>query len=159
MLDIYQVLQDLEIEYEKHEHLPVFTCEEAEKHIPHLPGGKDKNLFLRNKKGNKHYLVSVESHKRVDLKNLAKILEENNLGFASPKRLKKHLNLTPGSVTPFGLINDKNKEVEVIIDEDLMAHDRIQFHPNTNTATIIVKSKDFKKFLEWTGNKVRYVKL
>lgn len=159
MQDIYKILHELNIGYEKYEHPAVYTCEESEKHIGHLPGKKDKNLFLRNRKGDKHYLVSVRSDKRVDLKQLANLLGKSRLSFASPERLKKHLDLTPGSVTPFGLINDKLKSVEVIIDKDLITGDKIQFHPNTNTATIIVSSEDFKKFLNWTGNKVRFLQL
>ena len=159
MQNLYKILEELNIPYEQHNHPPVFTCEEAEKHTGHLKGGKDKNLFLRNKKGDKHYLISLQSSKRADLKAIANILNESKLSFASPERLKKHLNLTPGSVTPFGLINDKNKEVEIIIDEDLINHDYLQFHPNTNESTIIIKSSDFKLFLESTGNKFQIAKL
>ena len=158
MPDIYQVLKDLNIDYIKHEHEPLFTCEQAEEFYSHIKGGHSKNLFLRNKNGKKHYLAIVEAHKTVKLQELAKFVEQKKLGFASPERLKKYLSLTPGSVTPFGLIHDTNRDVEVIIDEDLMKYNNLHYHPNTNTATLEVTRDDLKKFLDFTGHMVRYYK-
>ncbi len=159
MNDIYKILQHLEIEYEKYEHPAVFTVEEAAQYDRGIDAGKSKNLFLRNKKGNKHFLIVVESTKKVDLKQLSTLLNESKLSFASPERLKEHLGLTPGSVSPFGIINDADKLVNVIIDTGLLQYERVGFHPNINTATLAIKTDDFKKFLDSTGNKITYLDL
>lgn len=159
MPDLYHILADLKIEYIKHDHPAVFTCEEADEFYKDVPGGKSKNLFLRNKKGSKHYLVIVESSKKVDIKQVAQLVGEKDLGFASPERMMKYLGVTPGSVTPFGLINDVNKEVVVLIDSDLWKHDRLHYHPLVNTATLELSREDFKKFLDWCGNPVKVVEI
>jgi Ala-tRNA(Pro) deacylase len=101
----------------------------------------------------------LKASKRINLKDLETRLQETGLSFASSERMMKYLSLTPGSVSPFGLINDTNKEVQVIVDKDLFTFDKQGFHPNSNTATLVISSDDFKKFLEWTTNKVTYVSL
>jgi len=157
--DIYRVLDQLGISYQKHEHPPVFTVEEANRYRGSLPGGRTKNLFLRNKKGDRHYLVVVEAEKRVDLKQLRALAGERALSFGSPARLERHLGLTPGSVTPFGLIHDQKRQVVVILDRDLLRHEALNFHPNVNTATLTVSTEDFRRFLSHCGNKVQVVAL
>jgi len=159
MNDIYAVLQSLDIPYEKFEHPAVYTVEEAAQHDRAFGAGTCKNLFLRNKKGDTHYLVVAESTRKIDLKQLGDLLGSSKLSFASPERLMEYLSLTPGSVSPFGLINNLDKKVQVIIDEGLLRHEKLSFHPNVNTATLAIQTDDFKKFLEWTGNPVRYTKL
>lgn len=159
MKDIYKILENLGIKYEKHEHPAVFTSQEAAEYDRGIEGGKSKNLFLRNNKGDRHYLVIIESMKRADLEKLASSLNESKLSFASPERLLKHLGVTPGSVSPFGLINDTGRNVQVVIDKKLMKYERLCFHPNINTATIVISTNDFRKFLDFTGNRVTYLKL
>jgi len=154
---VYEVLESLEVSYVRHEHPPVFTVEEAEKHWEGITGAHCKNLFLRNKKGNRHYLVVLESTKRADLKALEKQLGEDRLSFASPERLMRYLGLDTGAVSPFGLLNDSQKEVQVIIDQDLQEAETINFHPNVNTATIGLSFSDFQKFLSFCGQKIRYL--
>lgn len=154
---VYEVLKRLGISYIRHEHSPVFTVEEAEKHWENISGAHCKNLFLRNKKGNRHYLVILESSKQADIKALTKKLGEDRLSFASGERLVRYLGLETGAVSPFGLINDSKKEVQVVIDQDLKKEERINFHPNVNTATVGVDFKDFEKFLAWCGNSIHYL--
>ncbi|MBI5412373.1 prolyl-tRNA synthetase associated domain-containing protein [Candidatus Peregrinibacteria bacterium] len=156
---IYDILKELGIPYIEHHHPAVFTCEEADEYYKNIPGGHSKNLFLRNRKGHRHYLVVVQAHKTVDLKALAHTLNESKLGFASPERMKKYLGVTPGSVTPLGLINDVNHEVIVLIDQDLWNFDRLHYHPLVNTSTLELSRDDFKKFLDSRGNEVRFMKL
>jgi len=156
---VYEVLGRLGIAYSKLEHPPVFTVEQAEKHWGSITGAHCKNLFLRNKKGNRHYLVILESSKSADLKALTKQLGEDRLSFASPERIMRYLGLEPGAVSPFGLINDNQKEVRVVIDQGLKNADRINFHPNVNTATIGIDFTDFEKFLVWCENNLLYLKL
>lgn len=156
---VYEILKKLDISYIRHEHPPVFTVEEAERYWQGIRGAHCKNLFLRNKKGNRHYLVIIEHTKRAGLKELEGRLGEDRLSFASEDRLNRYLGLKAGSVSPFGLISDSKKEVKVIIDQDLRNSDRINFHPNVNTATVEMAYSDFEKFLSWAGNSVRYLKL
>ena len=159
MSNIYSVLSELKINYEKYEHPAVFTVEAAEKYDKGIKEARNKSIFLRNKKGESYYLVVTLGSKRLDLKGIATFLGESKLSFGSPEKMMEYLGLTPGSVSPFGLINDVNKKVIVIIDEDLMKYKILGFHPNINTATLIVKTEDFKRFLELTGNNIMYKKL
>lgn len=154
---VYEVLDDLGISYNRHEHPPVYTVEEAEKQWTDIIGAHCKNLFLRNKKGNRHYLVILEASKAADLKSLNKLLGEDRLSFASEKRLMKYLDLETGAVSAFGLINDKENHVKVVIDEDLTKAEAVNFHPNVNTATVGISFPDFEKFVAWCGNTVRYL--
>jgi Ala-tRNA(Pro) deacylase len=155
---VYEVLDELGIPYTRHEHPPVFTVEEAEKHWTQIIGAHCKNLFLRNKKGNRHYLVILEAAKTADLKSLNRQLGEDRLSFASAERLMKHLGLETGSVSVFGLINDSGHLVQVVIDEDLKKADAVNFHPNVNTATVGISFSDFEKFISWCQNPVRYLR-
>ena len=155
---VYAALDGLGIPYEKFDHPPVFTAEEAAEHWRGI-GTKCKNLFLRNKKGNRHYLVILEVSKQADLRELVKFVGDDRLSFASPERLMAELGLTPGSVSPFGLINDADHSVHVLIDEDLRGAERLIFHPNINTASVVVSWADFEKFLASRGNEVRYARI
>jgi len=159
MKNIYDVLADLNIEYEKHDHPAVFSVKEAEQYDQGIDAGKSKNLFLRNRKGDKYYLLVAENISKVDLKKPQSFLNESRLSFASPDRLKEYLGLTPGSVSPFGLINDSSKSVKVLIDKNLLKFKKLGFHPNINTSTLVIKTDDFKKFLDWTENSITYVEL
>lgn len=154
---VYEILRELDIFYTKHEHPPVYTVEEAEQHWKNITGAHCKNLFLRNKKGKNHYLVLVESGKRVDLKALTSRLGEDRLSFASPERMMRYLGLEPGAVSPFGLINDRENAVVVVIDQDLKEASHVNFHPNVNTATVGITFADFEKFLTYCGNPIRYL--
>lgn len=156
---VYSVLDELGIEYEKHTHPPVYTVEEANEHWADIKGGHTKNLFFRNKKGNRHFLVILDHGKSLDIKKLQAKIGAGTLSFASDRRLDEHLGLTKGSVSSFGLINDEKKAVEVMIDKDLMNGEYINFHPNVNTATVTITVDDFKKFLASRGNKVSYITL
>jgi Ala-tRNA(Pro) deacylase len=153
--DIYKTLKDFDIPYDEYRHQAVFTTAEADTICKDIPGKQAKNLFLTNDKGTKHFLVTIPHDKKAGLKDLARFLNQKSLRFASPERLHKYLGLTPGSVSPFGLINDANKEVEFIIDKELISEKKIFIHPNINTATLGVKTSDFKKFLTLLGYKLK----
>jgi Ala-tRNA(Pro) deacylase len=154
---VYAALDALGIACTRHEHPPVFTVEDAEQHWRDIDATHCKNLFLRNKKGTAHYLVVVERSRPVDMKRLTLQLGEDRLSFASPERLATHLGLSAGAVSPFGIINDRNHAVTVVIDEGLRAADRVGFHPNVNTATITLSFADFERFLASQGNRIRYM--
>jgi Ala-tRNA(Pro) deacylase len=152
---VYDALRALGIEWERFEHLPVFTVEEAERYWADVPATHCKNLFLRNQKGTRHYLVVLEHAKRADLRALSARLGDDKLSFASAERLLRYLGLTPGAVSPFGLVHASAREVIVVLDADLPATERIGFHPNVNTATITLRTADFLRFLEAQGNIVK----
>jgi Ala-tRNA(Pro) deacylase len=157
--DVYRALDALGIAYEKYEHPPVFTAEEAAEHWAGIPAQGVKNLFLRNKKGDRHYLVIVGIEKQVDLRTLVKVVADDRLSFGSPERLMAQLGLRPGSVSPFGLINDTRGSVRVILDADLRSAERLIFHPNDNTASLTISFADFEKFLASRPNAVRWIRL
>ena len=150
-------LNALGIPFERHEHPPVATVEEASQHWVGIDATHCKNLFLRNQRGDRHYLVILMHSKRADLRAVADQIGDGKLSFASPERLMKHLGLTPGSVSPFGLVHDQAHAVRVVIDRDLQTTARLSFHPNINTATLVISTADFGRFLAATGNTVRYV--
>ena len=155
--ELYLLFEKLDISFEYHEHPPLATIEEARIHWKDYNSGRCKNIFFRNHKGDRHYLVILEHLRQLDIKDLEKRLRQGKLTFASDIRLRKYLGVEPGSVTPFGLINDKEKHVYVFIDETLNSFDRLAFHPNVNTASIVISRYDFLKFLEYTGNSYEFI--
>lgn len=156
---VYDVLNELNITYTRYEHEPVYTIEELDKVDIDFKGAHCKNLFTRNRKGDIHYLIVVEESKKVDLKKLSEQIGSTPLSFASEERLFKHLGLKPGAVSPFGIINNEDKKVKVIIDKDLEKLEYIGAHPNVNTATVVLSFSDLQKFLKWSKNEVKYIKI
>jgi len=153
--ELYEILKHQNVTYQRVEHPPLFTCQDEEKYAPEIPGIKTKNLFLRNNKGNRHFLVSIPHSKSANLKSLEAELDCGRLGFASPQRLEKHLGVKPGSVTMLALINDKELAVEFFIDEAIATSQRICCHPLTNTATLSIATNDMKKFIASTGHEIK----
>jgi len=154
---VYEALTALGITYDTYQHPPVFTSEDVEAYWHDIPATPVKNLFLRNKKGNREYLVIVGVEKRVDLQQLVKTIGDDRLSFGSAERLMQTLGLTPGSVSPFGLLHDGSRDVQVIIDADLRHAERLIFHPNINTASVTISFADLEKFLAARGNRLRYL--
>jgi Ala-tRNA(Pro) deacylase len=150
-------LSELAIPFTRHEHPPVATVEEASAHWAGIEATHCKNLFLRNQKGTRHYLVVLTASKKADLRAVAEQIGDGKLSFASPERLMTHLGVTPGSVSPFGLINDREHAVRVVLDRDFQTAERLAFHPNINTRTFTIAIADFQKFLAACGNPVQYV--
>lgn len=150
-------LRGLGVKYERYEHPPVATVEDAAIHWANIEATHCKNLFLRNQKGSRHYLVIVAHTKRADLRAIANQIGDGKLSFGSPERLMTFLGVTPGSVSPFGLINDPRHRVTVFLDRELKSASRISFHPNINTVTLVLRFEDFERFLAASGHVVRYV--
>jgi Ala-tRNA(Pro) deacylase len=157
--ELYTLFEELSIRFEYYEHPPLATIEEAKTHWKDYNSGRCKNIFFRNHKGDRHYLVILEHLRQLEIHDLEKRLKQGKLTFASDQRLKKYLGLEPGSVSPFGMINDKEKHVHLFIDEKLNEFDRLAFHPNVNTATLVISKTDFLKFLDHTGNTYEFIKL
>ncbi len=157
--ELYKILNEQNISFEYYEHPAAPTIEEAKKYWKDLVATHCKNIFFRNHKGNRHYLVVLEHTNQLAIRELELKLKQGKLSFASPKRMLKYLGLTPGSVSPFGLINDKENHVHVFLDENLKKSETISFHPNLNTASIVISYTDFEHFLNSVGNTFEYVKL
>jgi len=141
----------------RHSHPPVMTVEESERLVPKLPGAKTKNLFLRDKKGARHFLVTVPHDLQVDLNALGSALGAGRLGFASPERLAKHLGITPGSVSLLALANDAAAAVEFVIDRTLWDAAAVQAHPLVNDATMVIAHAELERFLAATGHAPRVI--
>jgi Ala-tRNA(Pro) deacylase len=154
---LYAMLKELNIPFDYYEHPPVATIEEARKYWKDINAAHCKNLFLRNHKGNRHYLVIIEHSKDVNIHDLEHRLKQGKLSFASDQRMMKYLGLKPGSVSPFGLIYDKEKHVHLFLDETLKTKLTISFHPCMNNASIVIAFSDLEKFLSYTGNTYEYL--
>lgn len=147
---LYKKLDDLNIIYEKFEH-PAFGTVDASGSFyrDHDMGVDCKNAFMQNRRGKKQYLVVLCAHKNIDIPHLAEFLgEHRKMGFASQDRLQKYLGLTPGSVTPFGLIHENAREIPVVIDREIFDHAFVHFHPFRNTASLKISTQDLGKFLD-----------
>ena len=151
-----QWLEDNGIAYEMLEHEAVFNMEDMDKAGITAKGDVCKNLFLRDQKGKKHYLVVCPEEAKVDLADLATQLMSTKLSFASAERLAKYLNVVQGCVSPLGVINDANHEVVVALDKKLQGG-RMGVHPNDNTATLWAATADIEKGIKALGNKLVYI--
>ena len=156
-MDIDQFLREHGINAARHEHVAVMTCEEADRLVPRLPGARTKNLFLRDKKGARHLLVTVPPERAVDLNALGAVLGAGRLGFASAERLAKHLGITPGAVSLLALANDRVHAVEFVIDRTLWEAAAVLAHPLVNTATLVLAHADLERFLAATGHAPRVI--
>lgn len=156
---LYEVLASLGIEYDYYEHPPAPTIEEAMKYWKDIEATHCKNLFFRNHKGDRHYLVILDHRQDLNIHDLEKRLKQGKLSFASENRMIKYLGVRPGSVTPLGLINDREHHVHVFMDENLPDSRKISFHPCINTASLVIKWDDFRRFLDWSGNEYEFLAL
>lgn len=151
---LYELLKEMNINYERIEHPAYVTCEEADHDMQGLKGLLTKNLFLKNKKKTNYYLVIMDDKKSLKLKDLAILLEDKNLTFGSEEELREYLGLIPGSVSIFGLLNDSNHQVKVVLSDEIYNSEYITSHPNVNTATISTKVEDMLRFIKRMGNTV-----
>lgn len=156
--DLFARLGELGIATTTVTHPPAFTVEEGESYVGHLPGVHIKNLFLCDAK-KKMWLVVVPWDRRIDLKALPDKIGAARLSFGSADRLLRVLGVTPGSVTPFTVINDPERQVQVILDADVMRSELINAHPLINTMTTTIRSADLMRFLEACGHAPRVVSL
>jgi Ala-tRNA(Pro) deacylase len=159
MSDFYKFLENNRIEYERHDHSPVYTVEEARRLVPPLPAAKTKNLFLRDKKGQRHFLLVVPADKKVDIKALPQVVGSTRLSFGSSQRLKKYLGVEPGAVKLFAIFNDPRQAVELIVDENLWEAEAFQFHPLVNTSTLVISREQLRRFIAKTGHEVSVLKV
>jgi Ala-tRNA(Pro) deacylase len=156
-MDLARFLREHGIAAARHEHPAVMTVEQSKRLVPKLPGAKTKNLFLRDKRGRRHFLVTVPHDIGVDLDALGATLGVGGLGFASAERLQRYLGITPGSVSLLGLVNDEALAVEFVIDRALWEADAVHAHPLTNTATMVLAHDDLERFLAATSHVPRVI--
>ena len=156
---VFGWLDEQGIKYTWYEHPEAPTIEIAQQYW-RADGSKHcKNLFFRNHKGNRHYLVVFDSQQSMAIHDLEKLLHQGKLSFASAERMDKWLGLRPGSVSPFGLINDTENHVHLFLDESLREQESLSFHPNDNRFTVVISRKELAKYLEAVGNSYEYIKL
>ena len=146
-LDFLTMLSKYNIKYDVYEHPSLHTVEESKKLRGKIEGIHTKNLFLKNKKNN-FFLFSCQESTIVNLKQLKKVLNLGNISFARDLYLKNILGVEPGSVTPFGLINDQNNEIKFFLDKKILYHKKVNFHPLVNTSTVSLNTKDFLLFMK-----------
>ena len=155
--ELYKILDELGIMFEYREHPPVPTVDEARKYWLDSDVTYCKNLFFRNHKGNRHYLVILEYSQDFNIRELEQQLKQGKISFASEQRLQKYLGLLPGSVSPLGLINDSEHHVHVFFDNKLQQAQKLSFHPNDNRASLTIPSAGFWKYMDWTGNTYEFI--
>lgn len=153
--EVYEKLKELGVSFSVTEHKPVYTIEEMNELGMEKTENVIKNLFLRDDKKRNYYLVLLQKDKSISLKQLREMLGARPLSFASEEDLYLHLGLKKGSVTPMGILNDKEGMVKVIIDSEILSFDVIGVHPNENTATIWIQPKDLEKMLKDNGNEIQ----
>lgn len=144
--ELFALLDQLGIEHSTIEHPPIFTVEEGRPWHDRIPGLHCKNLFIKDRKGG-IWLVVMPGDKRADLARLEKLLAAPRFSFARPEILEQLLELTPGSVTPFGLINDRRRQVKVVLDRDMLEAEWVNFHPLHNAASTTLRSADLQRFV------------
>jgi Ala-tRNA(Pro) deacylase len=157
--DLLSYLSALGVETETVDHPPLFTVEDSRALRGDIPGGHTKNLFVKDKKGRLFLLVLGEDA-AIDLKRVHEAIgAQGRVSFGSAELLEEVWGVKPGAVTPFGAINDRTGKVRVALDEAMMRHERLNFHPLVNTRTTGLKSADLVKFLRATGHEPMIVKL
>jgi Ala-tRNA(Pro) deacylase len=144
-------LQTMGVAYVEHRHPPLFTVEESRQLRGELPGGHCKNLFLKDRKG-QYWLVVALEDRPIDLKSLDRKIGAARLSFGSAERLWEVLGVRPGAVTPFSLINDTVRQVKLVLDKGMLAHDPLNYHPLVNDRTIAVSPEGLLAFLRQTGH-------
>ncbi|MFA5444279.1 MAG: prolyl-tRNA synthetase associated domain-containing protein [Bacteroidales bacterium] len=149
---VLKQLRDWDISYRLYQHPPLPTAEDAIAYWKDIDAQHCKNLFFRNHKGNRHYLVIFDWKRQLPIHRIEKMLRQGKLTFASPQRMMRYLGVEPGSVSPLGLINDTENHVVLFLDEKLKKAEEISFHPNDNRYTAVISKTDFFRFLELIGN-------
>lgn len=156
--ELLNVLSELGINYKNHEHPPVYTVEEADKHHNGIEGAHSKNLFFKDRKNNLFLLVTL-SDKQINIKDVAKKIDAKNPSFGKPELLEEVMGVTPGSVTPFAVININNHNVKIVLDEEMMENSLLNFHPLVNTATTTISPDDLLKFMEHCNQKPEIIRI
>jgi len=162
-MDAYQqvanTLQELGITFDVVELPLVFTTEQADSYIEGTEGVRTKSMFLTNRKKTQYYLLIMDDKKRLDMDDFKVQVGADRIRMASLDSLAEKMTLPAGTVSPFGLLNNEEKDILVYFDKDIVSEDIMTFHPNTNEKTIFIKSKDLFRFLESIGFTYKFLTL
>ena len=156
--DLLELLREKRLDFQIHEHEPLFTVEDSENLRGQIEGAHTKNLFLKNKKNN-FFLFSCDENAKIDIKRFSKSIDAKNLSFANQEYLLQYLGIKPGSVSPLALLNDNDQNVAFYLDEKLFESELINFHPLINTSTITIKTSDFISFFLENNKKINIFSL
>ena len=156
---VYQALQDMGIAYEVVDHPPALTTEEADRYIEGKEGVRTKTLFLTNKKGSAYYLLIMDDAKRMDIKKLSELLDEKRVSFASADRLMAKMQLPPGVVSLFGLLNNTDKDIRIYLDKEMLSEKIVTFHANDNSKTVFITTDDMYRFISNLGYEYKIIDL
>ena len=162
-MDAYQQvankLQELGIAFDVVEHPPAFTTEQADSYIEGMEGVRTKSMFLTNRKKTQYYLLIMDDKKRLDMDDFKVKVGADRIRMASLESLAEKMNLPAGTVSPFGLLNNEEKDIQVYFDKEIINEERMTFHPNTNEKTIFISTQDLFKFLQDLGYSYQVLEL
>lgn len=148
---VFAILEQLGISYDIVEHPPALTTAEADSYIEGLEGVRTKSMFLTNKKKTAYYLLIMDDQKQLDMDLFKDLVGANRIRLASSDSLLEKMQLPAGTVSIFGLLNNTDKDIQVYFDQAILSEEILTFHPNVNTKTIFVKTKDVLRFVEELG--------
>lgn len=156
---VFKELEKMGIEYEVVNHPPAFTTQEADAYIEGKEGVRSKTMFMSDKKKRNFYLLILDDSKRLDIKKIGELINEKSLRLGNEENLKSKMNLQFGAVSPFGLLNNKEKDIKVYVDKEILNEKIITFHPNENDVTIFIKINDMFKFFDNLNYKYELIEM
>lgn len=156
---VKEYLNTLDIKFKIVEHEPAYTTEETDKYIEGHDGVRTKTMFICNKKKTNYYMIIMDDSKRLDMNKFKEIVSEKQMKMASEEALKEKLGINPGMVSPFGLLNNDEKDVKIYMDKEIIIEEIMTFHPNDNTKTLFINTKDLFKYFENIGYKLNIIEL
>ena len=156
---VKEYLNKIGIQFKIVEHEPAYTTEEADKYIEGYDGVRTKTMFICNKKKTNYYMIIMDDSKRLDMNTFKEIVSEKQIKMASEEALKEKLGIEPGMVSPFGLLNNDEKDVKIYMDKEIITEEIMTFHPNDNTKTLFITTKDLFKYFENIGYEINIIEL
>ena len=156
---VKEYLNSMGIQFKIVEHEPAYTTEEADKYIEGYDGVRTKTMFICNKKKTNYYMIIMDDSKRLDMNKFKEIVSEKQMKMASEEALKEKLGIEPGMVSPFGLLNNDEKDVKIYMDKQIITEEIMTFHPNDNTKTLFITTKDLFKYFENIGYEINIIEL
>ena len=156
---VKEYLNNIGIQFKIVEHEPAYTTEEADKYIEGYDGVRTKTMFICNKKKTNYYMIIMDDSKRLDMNKLKEIVSEKQMKMVSEEALKEKLGIEPGMVSPFGLLNNDEKDVKIYMDKEIITEEIMTFHPNDNTKTLFITTKDLFEYFENIGYEINIIEL
>lgn len=156
---VKEYLNTIGIQFKIVEHEPAYTTEEADKYIEGYDGVRTKTMFICNKKKTNYYMIIMDDSKILDMNKFKEIVSEKQMKMASEESLKEKLGIKPGMVSPFGLLNNDEKDVKIYMDKEIITEEIMTFHPNDNTKTLFITTKNLVKYIESIGYEINIIEL